>query len=124
MSKRQPLKIRSRAQILVDALTRELDVAKKAAERAKAEADECAGITSELIAIHTEFAGIVSSKEHGPKTIAALEALKQRDQKARRILKKDLARLLDVQFHAEADRDRVASELDCTKARLAMMREL
>lgn len=120
----KPLKRRTRAQILIDALTRELDRAEKEAQRAKAEADECAGITAEFIAINQELSAIIASKEYSSKSIAALEALKKRDQRAKRILNKDYSQLLDVQFNAEADRDMVAAELGNTIARLQIMGEI
>lgn len=115
---------RTRAEILISALTRELELTTAKAAKAKAEADECQGIAAEMLAIHQAFVAIVDSKATGKKAIADLEALKKRDARARRILNKDFVKLLDAQFLAEADRDRVAQVLDSTKASLSLMGEL
>lgn len=111
--------MRNRHQILLDALGRELAHAEQKAAKAKAEADECANVTVEMIAINREFLEIVQSGASGPAVIKRLAALKARDQRARRILRKDFVKLLDAQFHAEADCKAVAEELGFAKMRAA-----
>lgn len=111
----------TRKSILTAALKRELEAAIKAADKAKAEADECQGITGELIAIQEEFSALLASKRHDAKYLAELVALKKRNARARRILAKDFSKLLDVQFNAEHYRDAVAQELTNMELRSGLM---
>lgn len=90
------------------------------ADKAKREADECSNIADEFIAIHKEFAAIVESKEHGQHVLDKLSALQRRRDKAKKILDKDLIKLLDRQHEAEWKRDQLGSEIQMMEFRQSL----
>lgn len=103
--------------VVLDAMRRDYKRLSSLANKAKLEADECSNITDELIAIHKEFAAIVESREHGQHIIEKLNALQRRRDRAHKILKKSLVKLLDRQYKAEWKRDQLASEIQMLEFR-------
>ncbi len=101
----------SKEKVVLAALKRDLKRLSKAAEKAKAECDEYLNVGSEMAAIHEEFALIVKAKETGPEVLKKLEALKRRRDKAERIMKKDLVKLLDKQHEAEFAEESLGEEI-------------
>lgn len=93
----------------------------RAAEKAKAAADEYITIGTEAIAIHNEFAAIVNNRETGADTIKKLDQLKKRRDRVDRISKKDFMALCDKQYEAEVERDNLGREIQ-NREFLASMR--
>lgn len=112
--------MKSGEELALDAMKKELKRLTKAAEKAKQEADECCNITSEYIAIHNEFAEIVSSGESGQPVIDKLNSLKRRRDRANKIMNKDLIMLLDKQSEAELARDSLAGEIQKNEWRMSL----
>lgn len=104
--------------VALEAMRKEFKVLSKKAERAKAECDEYMGISIEAFAIHEELGTIVKSKEVGQHIIDKLEALKKRQDRVNRILKKDLLTLTDNQLNAEIKRDELAGEIQRYERRM------
>lgn len=107
-------------EIALSAMKKEFTRLSRIADKAKAEADENMGITSEMLSIHQEFVEIVNSKEHGEHVINKLEALKKRRDKAQKVLDKDLLTLLNKQSEAEIDRDSLGSEIQMLEFRRSL----
>ena len=111
-------------ELALAAMKKDLKRLTRAAEKARAEADECMSVGSEMVAIHKEFAEIVKSGDHSKATLNKLDRLAARSEKTDRIQKKDLSKLLDKQFEAEQKRDALASEVQALEFRLSMRKEL
>ena len=107
-------------QLALGAMKKEFKVLSKKADRAKAEADECLNVGTELIAIHEEFAEIVKSKEHGQSVINKVDRLKKRSEKAEKIRKKDLLKLLDKENNTRFTRDSLGHEIQNMEFRLSL----
>jgi hypothetical protein len=111
-------------ELALAAMKRDLKRLSKAAEKAKAEADEYMNVGSEMLAIHKEFAEIVKSRDHSPATLKKLERLQARSKRTDRIRNKDLCKLTDKQFEAEQKRDALASKVQALEFRLSMRKKL
>lgn len=109
--------MKTREELVLRALRREHSRLSRIADKAKAEADENQNIGSEFVAIQKELVEIVSSGDHGKATIKRIENLQSRRDKAERVLKKDLLKLIDKQLDAEAERDAVGDEISMMEFR-------
>ena len=98
-------------QLIIRLLKVELIKRTKAANKAKMLAEEVAGVVAESISIHKELLAIIESKETGNEVVARLHKLAERDEKLKRLYKKDLEQLLNNQSDAEFFRDEVAVEI-------------
>lgn len=116
--------MKSREELVLRALRREFSRLSRAAEKAKAEADENQNIGSEFVSIHKELAEILDSGHHGKATIKRLDTLQARRDKADRVLKKDLVKLIDKQHDAECERDAIGEEISMTEFRLSMRKSV
>lgn len=116
------MKTRTGDELALDAMKKELVRLSNKAAKAKAESQECIGISSELINIHQEFAAIVRSGSTTAETLKKLEALKARNNRAENIMKKDLIAVLDRESAAEIERDALAREIQHLEFRASMRR--
>lgn len=98
-------------ELALKAMKKELTVLINRAKRAKAEADECANIVSEYIAINKEFVEIIESGASGAPVLKRLNDLKRRRKRADRIIKKDICKLIDKQCEAESHVRALQSEI-------------
>lgn len=112
--------MKTREELVLRALKREFSRLSRIAEKAKAEADENQNIGSEFVAIHKEFAEILDSGDHGKATIKQLDNLQARRDKADRVLKRDLVKLIDKQHDAECERNAIGEEISMIEFRLSM----
>lgn len=103
--------IRTGQELVLEALEKGLADLSRIAERAAKAADENMTIGSEYVAIHKEFAEIVQSNAPAEEQLKKLKALKERESRANKIMKRDLVTLLDKQHKAETERDRLAEEI-------------
>lgn len=105
-------------ELALAAMEKEHERLSKIAVRAKAEADEAVNVGSEMLAIHEEYSSLLSLKEYGtPETIKKAGELSKRAKRARKIMQKDLIKLLDKQSEAEFARDDLKSEIEMYKFR-------
>lgn len=111
-------------ELALAAMKRDLQRLSKAAEKAKAEADEYMNVGSEMLAIHKEFAEIVKSRDHSPATLKKLKDLQLKSERTDKIRKKDLSKLLDKQFEAEEKRAALAGEVQALEFRLSMRNKM
>jgi len=90
-----------------------------AANRAKMEVDELISIGTELIAIHKKCAEIINSKtmDYSEKAKKLDELIVRRD-RANKIRKKDLIKLMDKQFEAEYAREILQNEIFMAEYRM------
>lgn len=107
-------------QLALNAMRRDHKRLSTVADKAKREADERSNIAGEFLVIHKEFAAIVESKEHGQHVLNKLSALQRRRDKAKKILDKDLIKLLDRQHEAEWERDQLGSEIQMLEFRQSL----
>lgn len=114
--------MRTGEQLALGAMKKELVRLSRTAERAKAEADECMSIGSELIAIHNEFAEIVNSRATGADTLKKLDALTKRRERADKVAKRNLMKLFDKQTEAEFARDDLRKEIEMIEFKNALRR--
>ena len=103
--------MRTGEEIALGAMRKEFSVLSRKADRAKKEADECVTVGSELIAIHEEFVEIVKAKATGEAVIKKLEVLQTRSNRAEKIRKKSLIKLLEKQSETEFERDNLGREI-------------
>lgn len=111
-------------ELALAAMKRDLKRLSKAAEKAKAEADEYMNVGSEMLAIHKEFAEIVKYRDHSPATLKKLKDLQLKSERTDKIRKKDLSKLLDKQFEAEEKRAALAGEVQALEFRLSMRNKM
>lgn len=109
--------MRAGEKIALEAMKKEFVRLSRAADRAKSEADEHMNVGSEMIAIHNEFAEIVKSKATGPEVVEKLDVLKKRKDRADKVVKKNLVKLLDKQYEAESARDNLGTEIQMAEFR-------
>lgn len=112
--------MRSGSELALMAMKKEHARLSRAAAKAKAEADENCSIGSEFVAIHKELAEIVSSGEHGEKTLKRLDELKRRRIRADKIINKDILKLLDRQSALEWERDALGNEIHMMEWRASL----
>lgn len=112
--------MRTGEELALAAMKKEHAILARIADKAKAEADEYISIGSEAVAIHTEFAAIVNSRETGQHVIDALDKLQKRRARVDRILKKDMVSLSDKQIAAEIERDNLLREIQALEFRVSM----
>lgn len=113
-------KYRTGEDLALIAMQKELKRLQAKADKARAEADECANIGSELSAVHQAFAKIVDSKATGEAVLKELEALQKRRDKALQILGKNIDTLFEKQFVAEQDVQSLASYVSQIEFRMAL----
>lgn len=106
-------------ELAFNAMKKEFKILSRAADRAKKEADECIEVGSEMIAIHNEFVDIVKQKLDSKTAIKKLDDLKKRSERAEKIRKKDLIKLLDRQNVAELNRDSLYREIKTMEYRIS-----
>jgi len=111
-------------ELALEAMKKDLKRLSRAADKAKADADEYMNVGSEMVAIHNEFADIVKSGDHSKATLRKLDRLKARSERTDRIRNKDLCKLTDKQFEAEQKRDALAWEVQSLEMRLSMRKEM
>lgn len=116
--------MKSRDELVLRALRREHSRLSRIAEKAKAEADENSSIGSEFVAIQKELVEIVSSGDHGKATLKRLDILQARRDKANRVLKKDLVKLIDKQYDAECERDAIGEEISMIEFRASLRKSV
>lgn len=107
-------------EVVLRALKREHERLAKIHQKAKAEADKCSNIGSELVAIHKEFLRIMQSGAPAGQQLKELEALQKREQRAERIRKKDILALFDKETKALLALDEVAREVATVEFRISM----
>ena len=113
-------KYKSGKEIALSAMKKELTRLSRLADKANAEVDEYLNIGSEMLEIHEEFSEIVKSKEHDSHIIKKLEVLKDRRDRAQKMLDKDLMKLLDKQHKAKIERDSLLQEIQTTEFRFSL----
>jgi seryl-tRNA synthetase len=116
--------VKSREELILGALRREHSRLSRIAEKAKAEADENSSIGSEFVAIHKEFAEILSSGDHGKAILKRLDELQARRDKAERVLAKDLVKLIDKQHDAESERNAIGEEISLIEFRASLRKSV
>ena len=107
-------------ELTLGALKREHTRLSRIATKAKAEVDEYMGAGTEIFTVYAELAKIIESRAHGPQVIKRLGDLKKQQDKAERVNKKDLLKLLDRQFETGWDRDQMAREISTVEFRLSL----
>jgi hypothetical protein len=111
-------------ELVLQAMRREFARLSRIADKAKAEADEALNIGTEYMEIHKELIEIVNSKEHGKKEVLEkMKSLKLRRGRADRIMKKDMAKLIEKEVDAQVERDTLGIEIDNMEWRLGMRKE-
>jgi hypothetical protein len=90
-------------ELVLQAMRREFARLSRIADKAKAEADEALNIVTEYMEIHKE--------------------LKLRRGRAPRIMKKDMAKLIEKEVDAKFERDMLGIEIDNMEWRLGMRKE-
>ncbi len=91
----------------------------KKADKAKKEADEACSVGSEMISIHNEFITIVNEKDYSDCNAKKLELLQKRQYRCKKIIEKDLCKLLDAQTDAEIERDNLLIEIQLLEFRIS-----
>lgn len=91
------------------------------ATKAKQAADACAGAPGDFIAIQREAIEVMRDIASKPAAqLKKLEALKVREETARRLMKQDFVKLLDKQFEAEQKAGDLADHISTTEFHLRM----
>lgn len=104
-------------ELILAALHRDFKRLSRIAEKAKSDCDARISVGSEIIAIHNEFIEIVNTGDHCQDSIKKLETLKNRRERAGKILKKSLIKLMDKQSDAEITRGRLGQEIQTLEFR-------
>lgn len=89
--------------------------------KAKQAADACAGAPGDFIAIQREAIEVMKDITTKPAAqLKKLEALKIREETARRLMKQNFVKLLDNQFEAEQKANDLAEYISTTEFQLRM----
>ena len=114
------MNIKTGEELALNAMKKEFKVLSRAADRAKKEADEYMEVGTEIIAIHRELAEIVKQKLSSETVVKKLALLKKRSERAEKIRKKDLIKLLDKQNDTEFNRDNLGHEIQMMEFKISL----
>ena len=112
--------MRTGEELALNAMKKEYTLLSRKADKAKKEADEYMSVGTELIAIHNEFVKIVKAKDHGEEVLKKLDVLKKRSEKAEKIRKKDLVKLIDKESETRFTADSLSHEIQNLEFRLSL----
>lgn len=112
--------MKSGEELALGAMKKELVRLSRAAERAKVAVDEAIAVGSEYVDIHQEFAALLQSGLTGADALERLAALQARRDRADKIMKKDLLKLIDKQHETEMARDELGREIHQLEWRRSM----
>ncbi len=111
---------RSGDELAILAMEKEISRLSAAAEKYKAEADEVCDIVSEFIAIDNEVNAVINSGKSAIDVHKSLDSLQKRQERANRVIGKDLMTILNKQYLAETERDNLGMVLSGLRFRFEM----
>lgn len=110
--------VRSGQELALIAMKKEFIKLTATHTKAKAEADGYLNVGTEMLAIHSEFAEIVKSKETGKSTIAKLDKLQKRRAAADKIRAKDFLKLCDKENESQFEAQNLLHEIQMLEWKL------
>ena len=104
--------------VSIRAMEKELNVVSARASRYKKEIDENVDVGSEFVAIHKDLAEIINNKSLDSKVVLKkLDILKKREERANKILDRDICSLTEKQVKAESEASSLRGEIYYAKLR-------